>query len=149
MKIKKVMTKSVSILILILSLFSFPSYAEEQTPKETSVSQDDEFENMNLGELVDEIKNLDKDDIQNIKKEVDKLKLSKEKIEVDKVPLKTRIFDMLVSSAMWIKEQLYNLRYPIIILLILYIILKYIQHNKKGGGSKWEGPDNEKQDNFT
>ena len=64
MKIKKEMTKPLSILLLIITLFSFPSYAEEPaTQQETSISQDKDVENMDIGELLEEIKNLDKEDI--------------------------------------------------------------------------------------
>ena len=56
---------------------------------------------------------------------------------------------MIIACFSWIKEQIYNLRYPIIILMILFVILKYIQHNRKGGGGQWEGQGKEKQDNYT
>ena len=142
------MTKPLSILLLIITLFSFPSYAEEPaTQQETSISQDKDVENMDRGELLDEIKNLDKEDIK--REEVDKVELKKEKTEVKRIPLKTRFFDMIIACFTWIKEQIYNLRYPLIILMILFVILKYIQHNRKGGGCKWEEQDKEKQDNYT
>ena len=68
MKIKKEMTKPLSILLLIITLFSFPSYAEEPaTQQETSISQDKDIEDMDIGELLEEIKNLDKEDIKKIK----------------------------------------------------------------------------------
>lgn len=150
MKIKKEMTKQLSILLLIITLFSFPSYAEEPTiQQDTSIFQDEDVENMNLGELMEEIKNLDKEDIKKIKEEVDKVELKKEKIETEKTPFKTRIINMIIACFTWIKEQIYNLRYPLIILMILFVILKYIQHNRKGGGGQWEEQDKEKQDNYT
>ena len=142
MKIKKEMTKPLSILLLIITLFSFPSYAEEPaTQQETSISQDKDVENMDIGELLEDIKK--------IKEEVDKVELKKEKTEAKRIPLKTRFFDMIIACFSWIKEQIYNLRYPIIILMILFVILKYIQHNRKGGGGQWEGQGKEKQDNYT
>lgn len=150
MKIKKEMTKTLSILLLIITLFSFPSYAEEpETQQETSISQDKDVEDMDIGELLEEIKNLDQEDIKKIKEEVDKVELKKEKTETKRIPLKTRFFDMIIACFTWIKEQIYNLRYPLIILMILFVILKYIQHNRKGGGGKWEEQDKEKQDNYT
>lgn len=149
MKIKKEMIKQLSILVLIIILFSFPSYAEEPTiQQETSISLYED-ENMNLGELLEEIKSLDKEDIKKIKEEVDKVELKKEKAETKRIPLKTRFFNMIIACIAWFKEQIYNLRYPIIILMILFVILKYIQHNRKGGGSQWEEQDKEKQDNYT
>lgn len=150
MKIKKEMTKQLSILLLIITLFSFPLYAEEPTmQQDTSIFQDEDVENMNLGELLEEIKNLDKEDIKKIKEEVDKVELKKEKTEVKRIPLKTRFFDMIIACFTWTKEQIYNLRYPLTILMILFVILKCIQHNRKGGGGKWEEQDKEKQDNCT
>lgn len=150
MKMKKGLAKQLSILLLILGLLSFPSYAEEPTTQqEISTLQDEDIENMNLGELVEEIKNLDKEDIKKIKEEVDKIELNKEKIETEKTPLKTRIISMGIAMLTWFRDQLYSLRYPLIILMILYVILKYIQHKRKGGGNQWEEPDKEKRDNYT
>ncbi|WP_373262262.1 hypothetical protein [Hungatella hathewayi] len=150
MKIKKEMIKQLSILVLIFILCSFPSYAEEPTiQQETSIYKDEDVEKMNVGELLEEIKSLDKEDVKKIKEEVDKVELKKEKKKIEKIPLKTRFVNMIIACYAWLKEQLYNLRYPIIVLVILFVILKYIQHKSKGGGDQWEGQDKEKQGNYT
>lgn len=150
MKTKKVMINHLFIIFLIISLFLFPSYGDElRTQQETPIAQENEIENMSLGELMEEIKNLDKDDIENIKKEVDKIELEKKVIKAEKISLRDKIKDMVIAIFIWLKEQIYSLRYSIIVLLILYAILKYIRHKKKGGGNQWEELGKERPDNYT
>ena len=126
---KKTILKNILILIIILSSFSSTSFAEtSETIAESN------FDEENIGEVIEEIKNLDKNDVKNIWNELDNIKIKREKEKVVKVPITEKLINYTKISLLWLCNQIMNLKISIVVLIILYSILIYLKKRKKSRG---------------